>query len=127
MPLNFPTSPSLNDTYTFNNKTWIWNGNAWAINNTGAINGIPIGNTNPSTGDFTTVNATGNISASYFIGNGSQLSGIDATSIQNGNSNVKVNANANVTVSVTGTSNVVVISNNTVTFASNLMPAANVT
>ena len=58
MPLNFPTSPSLNDTYTFNNKTWIWNGNAWAINNTGAINGIPIGNTNPSTGNFTSLAAS---------------------------------------------------------------------
>jgi hypothetical protein len=55
--------------------------------------------------------AVGNITASYFIGNGSQLTGIDATLIQNGNSNVKVNANANVTTSVSGTSNVLVVAN----------------
>ena len=55
--------------------------------------------------------AVGNITASYFIGNGSQLTGIDATLIQNGNSNVKVNANANVTTSVNGTSNVLVVAN----------------
>jgi hypothetical protein len=31
MALNFPDSPSLNDTYTFNNKTWVWNGTAWTM------------------------------------------------------------------------------------------------
>lgn len=51
----------------------------------------------------------GNLSAVYFIGNGSQLTGIDATSIQNGNSNVKVSANGNVTISVTGNSNIVTV------------------
>ena len=54
------------------------------------------------------VSAVGNISATYFFGNGSQLTGIDATSIQNGNSNVRVSANANVTVGVAGVSNVAV-------------------
>ena len=57
------------------------------------------------------VSAAGNITANYFVGNGSQLTGIDATLIQNGNSNVKVYANANVTTSIGGTSNVLVISN----------------
>jgi hypothetical protein len=74
--LNFPTSPSLNDTYSFGTKTWIWNGDAWQLNSTGAINGIPIGNTSPSTGAFTTLSATGNITGNYFIGNGSMLTGI---------------------------------------------------
>jgi hypothetical protein len=55
------------------------------------------------------ITATGNIVTSqYFIGNGAFLTGIDATSIQNGNSNVRVLANANVTVGVAGVSNVVV-------------------
>ena len=53
--------------------------------------------------------ANGNITATYFLGNGSQLTGIDATSIQNGNSNVKVYANANVAISSTGNANVVVV------------------
>ena len=56
------------------------------------------------------VSAAGNITANYFIGNGSQLTGIDATSIQNGNSNVKVYANGNVSTSISGISNVVVVS-----------------
>lgn len=29
MPLDFPSSPSINDPYTFGGKTWIWNGTAW--------------------------------------------------------------------------------------------------
>jgi len=56
-----------------------------------------------------TVSATGNITGNFFIGNGSQLTGIDATSIQNGNSNVKVYANSNVATSVAGTANVFVV------------------
>ena len=60
------------------------------------------------TGNATVV---GNITGSYFLGNGAFLTGIDATSIQNGNSNVRVTANGNVTVGVAGTSNVVVFAN----------------
>ena len=56
------------------------------------------------------VSATGNITGGFFIGNGSQLTGIDATSIQNGNSNVKVYANSAVTTSVAGTANVLIVS-----------------
>jgi len=57
-----------------------------------------------------TVSASGNITGSYILGNGSQLSGIDATSIQSGTSNVKVvSSGGNVTVGVAGTSNVVVV------------------
>jgi hypothetical protein len=56
-----------------------------------------------------TVNATGNITGNFFIGNGSQLTGIDATSIQNGNSNVKVYANSDVATSVAGTANVFLV------------------
>jgi hypothetical protein len=74
------------------------------------------------------VSSTGNITGNYILGNGSQLTGIDATSIQNGNSNVKVvSANGNVTVSVTGVSNVIEMSSNQITFAANLIPSANLT
>jgi hypothetical protein len=53
---------------------------------------------------------SGNITGSYIFGNGSQLTGIDATQIQNGTSNVKVpSSGSNVTISVAGTPNVAVI------------------
>lgn len=62
--LNFPSSPSLNDIYSFGNKTWVWNGTAWQIQSSGAINGLPIGNSSPSTGAFTTLSASGNTTIS---------------------------------------------------------------
>ena len=51
------------------------------------------------------VSATGNITAPYFFGNGSQLTGIagGGSSITNGTSNVSVAASGNVTVGVAGT------------------------
>jgi hypothetical protein len=58
-----------------------------------------------TTGAFVTgvVSATGNITGNFFIGNGSQLTGIDATSIQNGTSNVRVlTSNGNIAVNVAG-------------------------
>jgi hypothetical protein len=29
MPIQFPINPILNQEYSFNNKTWSWNGSAW--------------------------------------------------------------------------------------------------
>ncbi|CAB4163797.1 hypothetical protein UFOVP1146_153 [uncultured Caudovirales phage] len=56
------------------------------------------------------ISATGNITGNYILGNGSALTGIDATSIQSGTSNVKVvSSGGNVTVGVAGTSNVIVV------------------
>jgi hypothetical protein len=31
MPVNFPASPTLNQTYPYAGKTWIWNGTGWAV------------------------------------------------------------------------------------------------
>jgi hypothetical protein len=53
--------------------------------------------------------ATANVEAQYFIGNGSQLTGIDATAIQNGSANVRTFNNGNVTVSAAGSGNIVVV------------------
>jgi hypothetical protein len=53
------------------------------------------------------VSVSGNITGNYFIGNGSQLTGI--SNISNGTSNIQiVAANANATVNIGGISNVVV-------------------
>ena len=57
------------------------------------------------------VSATGNVTGNYFIGNGSLLTGIDATLISNGNSSVQTLANANITMNPAGTPNVVVVAN----------------
>ena len=27
--INFPSSPVVNDTYTYNGRTWVWNGSGW--------------------------------------------------------------------------------------------------
>jgi len=55
------------------------------------------------------ISATGNITGSYVLGNGSQLTGIDATQIVSGTSNAKVvTSGGNISVSVGGTSNVAV-------------------
>lgn len=31
MPLNFPSSPSFNEVYTYSGRSWIWNGTAWDV------------------------------------------------------------------------------------------------
>ena len=60
MPLDFPSSPSVNDTYSYGGTTWIWDGSAWYVQAPAAINNTPIGNITPSTGAFTTLSSTGN-------------------------------------------------------------------
>jgi hypothetical protein len=49
-----------------------------APTNTGSINNMVIGNITPAAANVTTLNATGNITGNYFIGNGSQLTGLPA-------------------------------------------------
>lgn len=29
--IDFPVSPALNDLYTFQGRTWIWNGSGWRL------------------------------------------------------------------------------------------------
>ena len=61
-----------------------------------------------------TISSVGNITAgagSFFIGNGSQLTGVDANSaiaLVNGNTNITTATNGNANVTISGTSNVVV-------------------
>lgn len=74
------------------------------------------------------VSATGNITAPFFIGNGSQLTGITVaagSSIVNGNSNVTVTANSNVNISVGGTSNVVAITSTGANIAGTISASGN--
>ncbi len=77
------------------------------------------------------VTAVGNVTGTYFLGNGALLTGISVGSagqISNGTSNVNVvSSGGNVTVGVGGTSNVAVFGTNTITVRANILPAANVT
>jgi len=70
------------------------------------------------TSEVTTFNSLGNVRANFFLGNGSQLTGVStAISLVNGNSNVVVAANSNVTISVTSVANVVTVTSTGVNIA----------
>jgi hypothetical protein len=119
---------------------------AWNIRTTGSGNTAPtsrmyIDSTgNVGVGTITPANRldvvgagnfTGNVSASFFIGNGSALTGITAsggTSIINGTSNVVVAASGNVTVGVSGTNNVLLANSAGVNIAgyANIVGNANI-
>jgi len=65
------------------------------------------------------ISATANVSGNYFIGNGSQLTGLSAaisvTQIQNGTSNASIGASGgNLTIGIGGTSNVAVFDTTTI-------------
>ena len=65
-----------------------------------------------TTGSANTVavrDANGNVAANYFIGNGSQLTGIIQSRIESGTSNVQVDTGGAIRVSSAGNANVVVI------------------
>jgi hypothetical protein len=107
-------------TWRFNNATTSWQSNIAVMPTANGT--LTLGGTSNYWGAayVTTLTATGNanvgnlgtggnISASYFFGNGSQLTGIDATAIQNGTANVRAFLNGNVTVSAAGTANVLVV------------------
>ena len=116
----FPTTPTNGQVTVVNQVSYQYSTatNSWTrilstaniiTANTIAVNGaLTVG---------TTISAVGNItSGQFFIGNGSQLTGLSSavsvTKIVNGTSNVEIPAaNANVSVNVNGTANVLVFSN----------------
>jgi len=88
-----------------------------------------------STLTATFVNTTGNIvsggnvTAPYFFGNGSQLSGVitSVTKIINGTSDVTAYSGSNIAVTVGGTANTVVFTSSNIHVAGSILPSANVT
>lgn len=105
--------PAANVTYSLGNST-LWWSNVWVAGNTIYIGGVPLGmsagnvltvggNAVLSNDSNITITTTGNITADYFFGNGSQLTGLNTSSISNGTSNVDIPvANGNVTVTTAG-------------------------
>jgi len=55
MAMDFPISPSLNQTYTFSSKTWKWDGSVWKQQIQDAV-GLPIQATN--SGKYLTTDGT---------------------------------------------------------------------
>jgi hypothetical protein len=88
---------------------------------TGSIAGAT---TLDASGNITT---SGNVSGSYFLGNGRLLTGIDTPLISSGNSNVRVYANSNVAVSVNGVANVLVLSSAQSNLVGTLTSTGNIT
>ena len=72
--------------------------------------------------------AGGNITAPYYFGNGSQLSGVitSVTKIINGTSDVTAYSGGNVAVSVGGTANTVVFTSSNIHITGSIIPTANV-
>ncbi len=115
--------PTANITYDLGSDTARWNdlylanstiylGNAQLSANATALTLTnPQGGITSFAGIVPDITTTGNISGNFILGNGSQLTGIDATQIQNGTSNVAVpDANGPITVGIDGRSNVVTVS-----------------
>jgi hypothetical protein len=84
------------------------------------------GNLNVPSGN---IMSAGNVTAPYFFGNGSQLSGVitSVTKIINGTSDVTAYSGGNVAVTVGGTANTVVFTSSNIHVAGSILPSANVT
>ena len=110
MPLNFPSSPAVNDQYTFGGRTWIWNGSAWDSYNPGisgyvsALNGFTGGVTLAAGTGITLTNASNiititNIGVQSFNGLTGAVSGV--TQI-NAGSGISISGSTNPTITNTG-------------------------
>jgi len=138
MAINFPNSPSVNDTFTSGGTTFTWNGSSWVS----AISTNILDDTTPQLGGdldgatknihnvgvitATNVSASGSITAANFYGDGTNLTGIDASSIKSGGT-VKVQAvstGADVTGNLGVSGNVSAVNG---TFAGNVSIAGTLT
>ena len=57
MPIDFPSGPSVDDTYEYNGQTYIWTGDFWRLVRTSAVG--PTGPTGPAGLDSTATGPTG--------------------------------------------------------------------
>jgi hypothetical protein len=110
---NVPISLGAGNVLTVNGNAVLQNDSNTSISTTGNITtgnvltgGVVSATGNVRGANFNTVgvvSVTGNVTGNYFIGNGSQLTGLSTSSISNGTSNVNIpTANGNVTVATAG-------------------------
>ena len=77
MALDFPTSPTLNEIYTFGGRSWQWNGTAWDVYSPAGgltqyvskLNGL-CGSINIAAGTSISVTPTGNTLTIAYTGTG---------------------------------------------------------
>lgn len=127
--MQFPSSPTLNQTYTYSNKTWKWNGKGWQINAANSLSWSSITDKptefTPSTHSHTISNVSGLQSALdekaplTHVGSTGDAHGVATTSVNGFMSSTdkskldgiatgaEVNQNAFSTFAVSGQSNVV--------------------
>jgi hypothetical protein len=148
-PTNGQTTTQNGINYTYNSTLTAWTVGTQAAGNisgnninitstavigttlavTGNINSVAniVATANVIGGNITTaglVSAAGNITGSYLLGNAALVTGLSASSISSGTSNVNVvSSGGNVTVGVGGTSNVLVFAN-TGAFITGIMSAS---
>lgn len=94
--------------------------NGFSITNSAGISG----NGNIAGGN---ISATGNVSGNFFLGNGSQLTGISATSLVNGTSNVVTTNNGNVTIGIAGNASIATFTGTGANITGTLNATGNVT
>jgi len=62
MPIDFPNTPTLNQTYTAGNRTWVYNGYAWQIVSTNvSVNNLTVSNLTVSTAFSSNVIPSANV------------------------------------------------------------------
>jgi len=97
MPLNFPSAPSANTTYAFNNLSWTYNGNAWALTtstlNTSVVpegNNLYFSNARATAAvinsSLSNITITGNVSTGNVVVTGSSRLGNVTSGTWNGSS-----------------------------------------
>ena len=66
--ITFPSNPALNQIYSYEGNSWIWDGSSWQLLTNGALNAVIIGNVVPQTGAFTALTANTVVSNSLTTG-----------------------------------------------------------
>lgn len=106
MPVNFPSSPSLNQRYVVGTRSWLWNGEAWRLETVTAGPAIPAGGT---TGQALLKSTNDDYNADWAtVALGTHTSGNYVETITDaGNSNISVSGSgsegADVTLDLTDT------------------------
>jgi hypothetical protein len=129
----FPSSPTNGQQATVGNVVYQYatTTNSWtrvlgSIDSFTATGNITAGNVI----SLGVVEATGNVSGNYVLGNGALLTGVitSVSNINNGTSNVAIDsANANVTVGINGTGNIAVFSTEGFEVTGNIVAVGNIT